>query len=115
MTSGAEMSIPPLETLAQRLASDRGAARRLAALDLMTIAKQTPQDDDRANRMLLAHLSRETDPAAAARIARHFGETLWRPARQELWRLYRSHETPVEVAHEAVLAHDRIERADRSG
>jgi hypothetical protein len=63
---------------------------------------------------MLAHLERgEHDEKAGLGIIRALSSARCERARPLLRRLYETRETPVRVAHAAILAHDEIEVATR--
>jgi HEAT repeat protein len=97
-----------LEDLVARLDDERESVRRLAVMDL------AKRGDEPALDALCGHLERESDEKAALAIIRAVGDARYGPARDVLWRLYERRETPVRIAHGAILAHDVIELAVQS-
>lgn len=93
-----------LGVLAERLSWDEAGARRVAVLDLIALTAKEPE----ATRLLLEHLPRERDERAALLIIRHLGRRGGREALPVLWALYAQRETPVRIAHAAVVEHDRL-------
>jgi hypothetical protein len=93
-----------VDTLRARLASTEPGARRIAILDLIASARH----DERAIPALLDHLPRETDERAALLVIRHLGAAAGTGALRPLWALYARRETPVRIAHAAIIEHDRI-------
>ena len=104
------MTTPPsLKGLINRLKLPQPSARRIAIVDLM----KRPEPE--AIEALLAHLPRETDPKAVVRIVEHLGQHRHAPAMDALIEVRDNVNTPVEIAHAATIALDRIERAGVDG
>jgi hypothetical protein len=91
-----------------RLRDPAVSVRRVAILDLIRLSKE---GDAGAARALCEHLARESDEKSLVLIARSLGERGERGALGALARLRDDVKTPAAVAHAAILAHDRLERA----
>ncbi len=99
---------PSLKGLINRLKLPQAGARRLAISDL------TRRAEPEAMQALIAHLARESDPKAMLRIIDYLGEHRHAPALEALAALRDNPQTPVEIAHAATIACDRIEKASGS-
>lgn len=99
-----------IEDLLSRLEDPRETVRRLAVMD---IARLEGAERRRALAPLGARLQRETDERTALAIIRLLAEVSHEPSREILRGLYDRRETPVRIAHAAILAHDAIELAAR--
>lgn len=108
MTTTGPGAAPDLELCVERLRHEAASVRRVAVLDLIRLASSALPE---ANAALLEHLPREGDEAGALRIVRHLGEVRYAPARSLLKAMYDDRMVPVQLAHAAILAHDRIGRA----
>jgi len=95
---------PSLRGLINRLKLPQPMARRIAIADL------SKRPEPEAIEALRAHLPRETDPRAIVRIIDHLGDTRYAPAMAALIQVRDNAETPVEIAHAAMIACDRIEK-----
>lgn len=95
---------PSLKGLINRLKLPQPMARRIAIADL------TKRPEPEAIDALLAHLERESDPKAVLRIIDHLGQQRHAAAMIVLVKVRDSDETPVEIAHAATIACDRIEK-----
>jgi HEAT repeat protein len=95
---------PSIKGLINRLKLPQPMARRIAISDLSKRA------EPEAIEALIAHLPRETDLKAVLRIIDHLGQRRHESAIAVLISLRDNPETPVEVAHAATIACDRIEK-----
>lgn len=98
-----------------RLADPRPAVRRIAALDVIRLGEAALSDVRMQIANALAQaLQRETDPDTAAHLVRglgQFGRSQHLPA---LIKVRDSTATPPQLAHDALLAVDRIEHRELS-
>ena len=74
----------------------------MAILDLIALSTR----DRRAGAALESHLPHEHDERAALLIIRHLASAGRRAAMPRLLAMYHNRETPVAIAHAAILAHD---------
>lgn len=95
---------PSIKGLINRLKLPQPMARRIAIADLSN------RGEPEAIEALIAHLPRETDPKALLRMIDVLGERRCAAAVEALAALRDDPETPVEIAHAATIACDRIER-----
>ena len=95
----------PLQGLMNRLKLPRASARRSAIIDLC----RRPEPEALA--ALSNHLPRETDQPALLRIIVHLGSVRYAPALSPLRALADDPHAPVDLAHAALIAADRIERS----
>lgn len=95
---------PSLKGLINRLKLPQPMVRRIAIADL------TKRAEPEAIEALLAHLPRETDPKALLRIIDHLGDQRHAPAMLVLIQVRDNADTPVDIAHAATIACDRIEK-----
>ncbi len=95
---------PSIKGLINRLKLPQPMARRIAISDL------TRRAEPEAIEALIAHLERETDPKALLRIIDHLGQQRHAPAMVALATIRDHPDTPVEIAHAATIACDRIEK-----
>jgi HEAT repeat protein len=101
-----------LDALIERLDDERASVRRLAAMDMK--ACLATGDRDAALGAMISRLERgESDEKTALGLIRALGTARHEPARPILRRLHDTRETPVRIAHAAILAHDEIEVAAR--
>jgi hypothetical protein len=96
-----------LAEMIARLKSPSAPVRRVAAMDLLQ------QGSEEALCALLEHLLGEADEKCAVLIVRGLGKAEYIPARGALARLRDNPATPIRVYHAAILANDRLERAER--
>ncbi|GEM_PF-4915695 len=94
---------PSIRGLINRLKLPQAMARRIAISDL------TRRAEPEAIEALIAHLERETDVKALLRIIDHLGQQRHTPAMIALITIRDHPDTPVEIAHAATIACDRIE------
>ncbi len=95
---------PSIRGLINRLKLPQAMARRIAISDL------TRRSEPEAVEALIAHLQRETDEKALLRLIDYLGEKRCTAAKDALTTIRDNPETPVEIAHAATIACDRIEK-----
>ncbi|MCC6909896.1 MAG: hypothetical protein IT430_18325 [Phycisphaerales bacterium] len=95
---------PSIRGLINRLKLPQAMARRIAISDL------TRRNEPEAIEALIAHLPRETDERALLRLIDYLGEKRCAAAMDALTTIRDNPETPVEIAHAATIACDRIEK-----
>jgi HEAT repeat protein len=88
--------------LAAMLGHSAAGVRRIAVLDLIGLGTAE------ARAALTEQLSSETDERAAILIIRALGSAAGPEALAALRQLYERRETPVRIAHAAMIEHDRI-------
>lgn len=91
---------------ADLLSHPKPGVRRAA---ILTLAAGGP--DAGHDAALLVRLTLEPDNLARIRIVRALAARGCQSARPALWGLYADAATPVELAHAAILAHDRLAAA----